>query len=108
MATVAGSLQERAVGFVGLDHHPFALAQPRIGAVGVDDAAIDDGGIEAAGIEQRGHHGGRRGLAVRAGDGDAAFQPHQLGQHFGAAHDGKAGGTRRGEVRDCRGFTAEE
>ena len=30
-----------------------------------------------------------------AGDGDAAFQPHQLGQHFGAAHHRDALGARR-------------
>ena len=83
---VGRQLEESAVGFVGLDHHPLAGAEPRIGAVGVDDAAVDHGRIEAAGVEQRRHHRGRRGLAVGAGDGDAAFQPHQLGQHLGAAH----------------------
>ena len=83
---VGRQLEEGAVGFVGLDHHPVAGAEPRIGAVGVDDAAVDHGRIEAAGVEQRRHHRGGRGLAVGAGDGDAAFQPHQLGQHLGAAH----------------------
>ena len=34
--------RERAVGFVGLDHDPFAAAEPGVGAVRVDDAAIDD------------------------------------------------------------------
>ena len=33
---------------------------------------------------------GGGGLAVRAGDGDAAFQPHQLGQHLGAPHHRQA------------------
>ena len=46
--TVAGSLQKAAVTFVGLHDHPFAGAQPRIRAVGVDDAAVDDRGIEPA------------------------------------------------------------
>ena len=87
---VGRQLQEGAVGLVGLDHHPVAGAEPRIGAVGVDDAAVDDGRIEAAGIEQRGDQRGGRGLAVRAGDRDAALQPHQLGQHLGAAHDRQA------------------
>ena len=32
---------------------------------------------------------------MSAGNGDAAFQPHQLGQHFGAAHHGNALGARR-------------
>ena len=83
---VGRKLEERAVGFVGLDDHPLAGAQARIGAVGVDDAAIDHRRIETAGIEQRRHHRGGRGLAVGAGDGDAAFQAHQFRQHFGAAH----------------------
>ena len=96
---VGRQLQEGAVGFVGLDHHPFAGAEPRIGAIGVDDAAIDHGGIEAAGVEQRRDHRCRRGLAVGAGDGDAAFQPHQLGQHLGAAHHRQPLRARGDELR---------
>ena len=96
---VGRQLQERAVGFVGLHHHPVAGAQPRIGAVGVDDAAIDHGRVEAAGIEQRGDQRGGRGLAVGAGDGDAAFQPHQLGQHLGAPHHRQALGARGHQFR---------
>jgi hypothetical protein len=46
---VGRQFQEGAVGFVGLDHHPLALAHAGIGAVGIDDAAIDDGRIEPAG-----------------------------------------------------------
>ena len=42
---------EGAVGLIGLDDHPLAFAQPRVGAVGVDDAAVDDGGIAVGGIE---------------------------------------------------------
>ena len=83
---IGRQLEKGAVGFVGLDHHPVAGAEPGIGAIGVDDAAIDHGRIETAGVEQRRHHRGGRGLAMRAGDGDAAFQPHQLRQHLGAAH----------------------
>ena len=49
---VGRQLEESAVGFVGLHHHPVAAAEPRIGAVGVDDAAVDHGRIEAAGVEQ--------------------------------------------------------
>ena len=87
---IGRQFEEGAVGFVGLDHHPVAGAEPRVGAVGVDDAAVDHGRIEAAGVEQRRDHRGGRGLAVGAGDGDAAFQPHQLGQHLGAAHHRQA------------------
>ena len=46
--------------------------EPRVGAIGVDDAAIDHGRVEAAGIEQGRDHRGRGGLAVGAGDRDAA------------------------------------
>ena len=43
-----GQAQESAVAFIRLHHHPFARAQPRIGAIGIDDAAIDHGGVHAA------------------------------------------------------------
>ena len=49
---VGRQLQERAVALVGLDHHPVAGAEPRVGAVGIDDAAVDDGRIEIARVEQ--------------------------------------------------------
>ena len=92
---VGRQFQKRAVALVGLHHHPFAGPQPRVGAVGVDDAAIDHGRIEIAGIEQGRDHRGGGGLAMGAGDRDAAFQPHQFGQHFGAAHHRDALGARR-------------
>ena len=87
---VGRQLQEGAVGFVGLHHHPVARAHAGIGAVGVDDAAVDDGRVHAAAVEQGRHDGGRRRLAVRARDRDAGLEAHQLGQHLGAAHNGKA------------------
>ena len=90
MATSAGKLQEGAVTLIRLDHHPVAPAEPRVGAVGVDDAAIDDGRIEPAGVEQGRDERGRRRLAMRAGDRDALLEPHQLGEHLRAAHDGQA------------------
>ena len=85
-----GKLEEGAVAFVGFDDHPIAGAEPRIGAVGVDDAAIDDGRIEFAGFEKGGDERCRGGLAMRPGDGDALLQAHELGEHFRAAHDGQA------------------
>ena len=92
---IGRQLEEGAVALVGFHHHPLAGAEPRVGAVGIDDAAIDDGGIEIAGIEQGRDHRGRRGLAVGAGDRDAALQPHQFGEHFGAAHHRNALRARR-------------
>ena len=87
---VGGQLEERAVAFVGLDHHPVASAKPRVGPVGVDDAAVDHGRIKPGGVEQRRHQRRRRGLAVRAGHRHALLEPHQLGQHLGAPDDGNA------------------
>ena len=82
-----GQAVEAAVGLVGLDHHPFALPHARVGAIGVDHAAIDHGRIDPARIQQRRHHCRGRGLAMGARDGDVGFQPHQFGQHLGPAHD---------------------
>ena len=45
-AMVAVEPQEAAVALVGLDHHPVALAEPGVGAIGVDDAAVDHGRVE--------------------------------------------------------------
>ena len=50
---VGRQLEEGAVGFVGLHHHPVAGAEPRVGAVGVDDAAVDHGRIETFRLDQR-------------------------------------------------------
>ena len=73
---VGRQLQERAVRFIGLDHHPVAGAKPRIRAVGIDDAAVDHSRVEAAGVDERGDQRGGRCLAVRAADCDAALEPH--------------------------------
>ena len=96
---VGGQLQERAVALVGFDHHPVAGAEPGVGAIGVDDAAVDDGRVEPGRLEQRRHERGGRRLAVRAGDRDALLEPHQLGEHFGAANDRNAPRARRDELR---------
>ncbi len=82
--------QEAAIAFIRFDHPPVALAEPGIGAIAVDDAAVDHRRIEPAGIEQCSDHRGRRGLAVGAGDRDRFLHPHQLGEHFGAAHPRQA------------------
>ena len=87
---VGGQLQEGAVAFIRLHHHPLALAKAGIGAIGVDDAAIDDRGIKAALVEQGRHHGGGRGLAMGARDGDTLLEAHEFGEHFGAAHHRQA------------------
>ena len=82
--------EEAAVAFVGLDHHPVALAEPRVRSVAIDDAAVDDGRIEPAGVEHRSDHRRRRRLAVRPGDRDRLLHAHQLGEHFRALDDRQA------------------
>ena len=89
-AYLGGELQEGAVRLVGLDHHPLAPADTRIGAPVIDDAAGNHGGVEPAAFEQAGDQRCGRGLAVGAGDGDGGAWAHQLGQHLGAADDGDA------------------
>ena len=81
--------------------------EPGVGAIGVDDAAVDHGRVEPGGFEQGRDHRGRRGLAVRAGDRDRPLQPHQLGQHLGAAHHRQAR-AGRAATSGLSGLTAEE
>ena len=78
--------QEGAVALVGLHHHPVALAHARIGAIGVDDAAIDNGRVEPAGFEQRAYHRSRRRLAMRAANSDGLPEAHEFGQHLRAPY----------------------
>ena len=94
--------EEAAVALVGLDHPPVAFAEPGIGAVAIDDAAVDHGRVDPAAVEQRRDHRRRRRLAVRAGDRDGLLHAHQLGEHFGAADAGQAPLGRRLDFRDCR------
>ena len=96
---VGRQLQKGAVALVGLDHHPVAGAEPRVGSVGVDDAPVDDGRVEPGGVEQRRHERGRRGLAMRAGDRDALLEAHELGQHLGAADDRNSSRAGCGQLR---------
>ena len=87
-----GQAQEAAVALIGLDHHPLAVAEPGVGPVGVDDAAVDHGRVHAGGFEHAGDEARGRGLAMGATDGDGPFEAHQLGQHLGTAHDGDQAG----------------
>ena len=56
-------------------------------------------GSKLAGVEQGRDERGRRRLAMRAGDGDALLEPHQFGEHFGAAYDRQALFARGDEFR---------
>ena len=99
---------EGAVALVGLDDHPVAGAEPRVGAVGVDDAAIDHGRVEPGGLQQRADHRGRRRLAVRAGDRDRPFAAASArpASRRGARPAGGAPAPRRSS--GLSGLTAEE
>jgi hypothetical protein len=79
-----GEQQERAIAFVRLDDHVFALPDAGVRAGMVHAAAHDERRIEPGSGQHRGCHGSGGGLSMRAGDGDAVFQAHQLGEHFGA------------------------
>src|SRR5690242_2272 len=76
--------EEAAVAFVGFDDKVFAFAQAGGGSGLIDAAADDKCGIEMSGGQNGGDHRSRRGFAVGPGDGDAVFQAHQFGEHFGA------------------------
>ena len=91
-------VQERAVGLVGLGDQQVAGAARGVGAERVELAADDDGGIEAGLAQHRGDQRGGGGLAVRAGDGDAVLEPHQLGEHLGARDHGDAALARDHEL----------
>ena len=86
-ATTGREQQEAAVALVGFDDEVVALAEPRGGASLIDAAADDERGVEMRRGEDRSDDRCGRRLAVRTGDGDAVFQPHQFGEHFRARND---------------------
>jgi hypothetical protein len=94
--------QEAAVAFVGFRDEPLAAAEARIGAGGEQLAADDEGRIEPALAEHAGEQRRGRGLAMRAGDRDAAAETHQFGQHLGARHDRDALRARLHQFRVVR------
>ena len=53
-----GELEEGAVRLVRLHHHQLPLAQPGVGADGVEPAADDDGRVAVRVTQQRGDHAG--------------------------------------------------
>ena len=81
-------VEERGIGLVGLDHDVLALAQPRVGTGAVQAPADDEGRVQPRLGQHAGDQAGGRRLAVRASDGHALAQAHQLGQHERARHHG--------------------
>ena len=93
-------LQERSVALVAFDHQVIACAHARVRAAQHCRApAHHHGGIETR-VDQNGrHHRGGGGFAVAAGDGDAEFQAHQLGQQLAARDHGKPEAARFDDFR---------
>ena len=81
-------LEERAVALVGLGHEILRGAKSRVRAKRVHPPAHHHRGIEPACTQHRGHHRRGGGFAVHAGNGDAVFEPHQLGQHLRTLNHG--------------------
>ncbi|OIQ66309.1 hypothetical protein GALL_521240 [mine drainage metagenome] len=81
-----GQAVEGTVGLVRLNHHPLARTRPRVRSIGMNDTAVNHGRVKPALIQQCRNHGGCRGLAMRSGNRNVRFQPHQLGQHLCPPH----------------------
>ena len=80
-------LVEGAVVFVRFDDDDVALPVFRVRRDVLQDAADDDGRIEAGVFEDGRDHRGGRGLAMRAGDADAALLVDDRGQQVLAPDD---------------------
>ena len=79
--------EEAAVALVRFHHKIFTFPEPRSRAGLVDFPADHKCGVKVRRRQHRSNDRGRSRFAVRAGHGDSVFQPHQLGQHFGAGND---------------------
>ena len=81
--------QERPVRLVGLDDEELALTGCRADAELLDDAAVHEARVLAE-LEQAGDdHAGRRGLAVRAGDGHEALAGDEPGEGLRTVQHGQ-------------------
>jgi hypothetical protein len=86
-----GKREQRAVRLVGLDDQPFATAPVAVASRLAQYAADQVARLEPAAAQRADDHARRRGLAVRAGNGDRAPQRGQLGEQIGArSHDQSA------------------
>ena len=78
--------QERAVAFVRFSDEEVASPQSGMTAKGIH-LPSDHHRVQPALCQHIRHHRGRRRLAVRAGNGHAELQAHQLRQHLRARDD---------------------
>ena len=90
-----GEGEERAVELVGLAHQVLGVAETGVGAEEVHPPAHHHGGVEPGPGEHEAGQRGRRGLAVRAGDGDRPLQARDLAEHLGPPDDRNAAAARR-------------
>ena len=81
-------IQERGIGLVSLDHDVVTTAQARIRASAVEAPANHKGGVQSGLAQHAGHQAGGGGFAVRARNGNATLETHELSQHECARHDG--------------------
>ena len=77
--------EERAVELVGLGDEVVAGPRRAVPPTSRSRPPTMTVGSRPAALEDRCRHRGRRRLAVRAGDRDAALEAHHLGEHLGAA-----------------------
>ena len=99
-------VEEGCVRFVGLHHDVVALPQARIGTRAVEPSTNYKSRVESGLGEHARHQAGGGGLAMGAGNGNALFEAHQLGEHQGAWHHWNAAHPGRqdlGVVRLNRG-----
>src|SRR5437660_8881238 len=82
-----GKKQERPVAFISLEHDKLALAEPRVAADRIQNAADDYGWVESRPVENRSDHRSRRCLSMSARNRNAVFQAGKLGQHFSPCND---------------------
>ena len=91
--------QKRAVRFVSFGYQIFAMAEMRVGSVGIEPPADDHGRIKPGGIKNGSGQRRGGGFAVRARNGDALTQTHELGQHFRARNNGDIAAAGFGQFR---------
>ena len=92
-------MQEGSVALVCFRDEIAARAELRVAARALQLPADHERRIESAFGEDGGNQARGGGLAVRAGDGDALAEAHELAQHFGPPHDRNPGFHGRDEFR---------
>jgi len=77
-------VEKGAVRLVGLADEVLPRSVSAIGTILLDNPTYEEGGVASEMVEHGRDHGRGSGLAVRAGNGDALAEAHNLRQHHGA------------------------